>query len=76
MLARIDALQAAIVSGLTQLGVHTPGQSIDAAIQKAAQAAAEAELAEFSDSDPRLASEIRARIATFLDDQSGEPPGS
>lgn len=69
VLARIEALQGALVPALEQLGVRTPGQSLDTAILNAARERCESQLAEFADSDPALASELRACIARFLDDR-------
>ena len=74
ILARLDALQAAVVSGLSQLGVQSPRQSMEAAIQNAARGAAESQLAAFADSDPTMASELRACITRYLDDDTEEAP--
>lgn len=74
VLARIEALQGALVPALEQLGVRSPGQSLDIAICNAARERCESQLAEFSDSDPALASELRAYISRFLDDTDTEHP--
>ena len=47
---------------------------MEAAIQNAARGAAESQLAEFADSDPTMASELRACITRYLDDDTEEAP--
>ena len=65
--ARLIALEAAVCSAFEMQGFRASGQSVKKAVDDAARAECERQLAEFADTDPELASTLRACIASFLD---------
>ena len=70
--ARLSALEAAVCSALEMQGFQASGQPVRKAIDDAARADCERQLAEFADTDPGLASDLRACVLKFLDGTNEE----
>ena len=70
--SRLSALEAAVCSAFEMQGFRASGQSVKKAVDEAARTECERQLAEFADTDPELASALRACIASFLDDADKE----